>query len=435
MDDDDLFLYGDTNSSPHQNPPEAEPEDLVLKDSVECEEYHNSDSHPSVIPEVVKVEVPADVVRKGEASLPEPLTSFEVEVKQPTPENLPQLDASTIHEISESDDESIDIILEVPPEGETTNDTNREGLVHLKVTGEGRAPTKVNENKAPGLDLDAVAYYDGEPLFDIQLEDFDEKPWRKPGADLTDYFNYGFDERSWMLYCQRQQQLRDNGNHGSNSGQRSYGANHQSPRRYESSFKRPMQSGAIQVVAGSERERDSGLGDGDDRHHQRHGGRNSQSNRALNDFSGSSQFSGGNFPNQPMAPNALPALSYSLNGPSVQTRGGPTNIPPGFNPVSGRASTSINPRAQSWRDRSQSPNHSDGSPQRNPERPRDYRPRNNRRNSRSRSPPRDNSPHRLSKPISSRHLSKSPSYERTRDVSKTRERRHSHRDGNDHALL
>lgn len=29
------------------------------------------------------------------------------------------------------------------------------------------------------------------------------------GADLTDYFNYGFDEHTWRAYCQRQKQMRD----------------------------------------------------------------------------------------------------------------------------------------------------------------------------------------------------------------------------------
>ncbi|KAF8438718.1 Fip1 motif-domain-containing protein, partial [Terfezia claveryi] len=36
-----------------------------------------------------------------------------------------------------------------------------------------------------------------------------EKPWRKPGADVTDYFNYGFDEFTWTAYCQKQSSLRD----------------------------------------------------------------------------------------------------------------------------------------------------------------------------------------------------------------------------------
>lgn len=36
-----------------------------------------------------------------------------------------------------------------------------------------------------------------------------EKPWRKPGTDLSDYFNYGFDEFSWSLYADKQNKLRN----------------------------------------------------------------------------------------------------------------------------------------------------------------------------------------------------------------------------------
>lgn len=42
------------------------------------------------------------------------------------------------------------------------------------------------------------------------FEDFseDDKPWRRPGTDMTDYFNYGFDEFTWASYCLKQDSLR-----------------------------------------------------------------------------------------------------------------------------------------------------------------------------------------------------------------------------------
>ena len=52
----------------------------------------------------------------------------------------------------------------------------------------------------------------GKPIFSTDLdEDFpseSSKPWRKPGSDITDYFNYGFDEFTWASYCLKQQQIR-----------------------------------------------------------------------------------------------------------------------------------------------------------------------------------------------------------------------------------
>ena len=36
----------------------------------------------------------------------------------------------------------------------------------------------------------------------------DDKPWRRPGTDTTDYFNYGFDEFTWASYCLKQETMR-----------------------------------------------------------------------------------------------------------------------------------------------------------------------------------------------------------------------------------
>lgn len=35
--------------------------------------------------------------------------------------------------------------------------------------------------------------------FDVDIDMLEEKPWRKPGIDIADYFNYGFDERGWRV--------------------------------------------------------------------------------------------------------------------------------------------------------------------------------------------------------------------------------------------
>jgi hypothetical protein len=38
-------------------------------------------------------------------------------------------------------------------------------------------------------------------VFDINIEAFQQKPWRKHGVDLNDYFNFGLDEEGWRKYC------------------------------------------------------------------------------------------------------------------------------------------------------------------------------------------------------------------------------------------
>lgn len=45
-------------------------------------------------------------------------------------------------------------------------------------------------------------------LYDFDLDTIKDKPWLKPGADITDYFNYGFTEKTWKKYCDMQREIR-----------------------------------------------------------------------------------------------------------------------------------------------------------------------------------------------------------------------------------
>ncbi|KAL8579895.1 hypothetical protein ACOMHN_039682 [Nucella lapillus] len=60
-----------------------------------------------------------------------------------------------------------------------------------------------------GLDVEAQGTINGVPVYEFDLNSLEneEKPWRKPGADITDYFNYGFTEDTWQQYCEKQRRL------------------------------------------------------------------------------------------------------------------------------------------------------------------------------------------------------------------------------------
>lgn len=60
---------------------------------------------------------------------------------------------------------------------------------------------------APHLDLDPSTL-DAATVYDIDVDAVDvEKPWRQPGADITDWFNYGFDEYKWLEYATRKRDI------------------------------------------------------------------------------------------------------------------------------------------------------------------------------------------------------------------------------------
>ncbi|KAL5209336.1 hypothetical protein ABZP36_004959 [Zizania latifolia] len=46
-------------------------------------------------------------------------------------------------------------------------------------------------------------------IFDIDIDTtFEEKPWKYPGADISDFFNFGMDDEKWKDYCKQLDQLR-----------------------------------------------------------------------------------------------------------------------------------------------------------------------------------------------------------------------------------
>ncbi|KAI0082314.1 Fip1-domain-containing protein [Panus rudis PR-1116 ss-1] len=59
----------------------------------------------------------------------------------------------------------------------------------------------------PSIDPSAPGVFDGRSILELDLAALAEKPWRRPGADISDWFNYGFDEISWEAYCYRRREL------------------------------------------------------------------------------------------------------------------------------------------------------------------------------------------------------------------------------------
>ncbi|KAN0096351.1 Fip1 domain containing protein [Hyaloscypha variabilis] len=138
---------------------------------------------------------------------------------------------------ADSDDSDIDIITErkdgsgpapAPPSQPKYNDIRNIGQrTGPNDPASGPAakkeiPTKstaqVSGADLPGIstskiDVNAKPIYEpaGKPITQVNIdEDLPEndKPWRRPGTDVSDYFNYGFDEFTWALYASKQDSLR-----------------------------------------------------------------------------------------------------------------------------------------------------------------------------------------------------------------------------------
>lgn len=81
--------------------------------------------------------------------------------------------------------------------GELGNDN---GTVADSVDIEGLIPLCV-QNGLPSHQTTATFGYDVAML--------KERPWAAPGVNLADYFNYGFNEQTWRVYCRMQSEGRE----------------------------------------------------------------------------------------------------------------------------------------------------------------------------------------------------------------------------------
>ena len=59
----------------------------------------------------------------------------------------------------------------------------------------------------PKIDPTIPGTLEGRSVLEVDLNALAEKPWRRPGSDLSDWFNYGFDEMTWESYCYRRRDI------------------------------------------------------------------------------------------------------------------------------------------------------------------------------------------------------------------------------------
>jgi pre-mRNA 3'-end-processing factor FIP1 len=141
---------------------------------------------------------------------------------EPTPKSPTQKSTSSE---SSSSDEEVEIDLgddrkePIPDTGSLTlvnakpslQASEQQQKLAAKASGGQEAPQVAQVPDAQRvIDINAIGMHDGKLITELDLdEDFEEKPWKKPGADLTDYFNYGFTEETWKAYCLKQKQMRE----------------------------------------------------------------------------------------------------------------------------------------------------------------------------------------------------------------------------------
>lgn len=200
----DTWLYG-SNPEP---PNDGDPDDRA-SGSDEQMAGDSTDVKPSTTDDDAKEEDATDE-HKPEANAEEKKQNDDTEKSDGEKNAAKESDANGNESEIDSDeeDDDINVVIGDITTGSTYNIKQRAVLA-------GGAPGTAPEKKqAPGKfsidEFECVGTISGVPAHEFSIDSLDEKPWRKPGADITDYFNYGFNEDTWRAYCERQKQMRLN---------------------------------------------------------------------------------------------------------------------------------------------------------------------------------------------------------------------------------
>ncbi|CAF1005489.1 unnamed protein product [Adineta steineri] len=174
-----------------------------------------------------------EIIDNTATPLIDEIAAQEMDVKENTTTTTIPIAISSISnqvdEDSDSDDDGIKITIGNYDPDATNFQINRRknrGMLSGVPIMASKLPT------TRGIDLDAQGVINGKPTYEYDILNAykdEEKPWKKPGsiiydlhiflcyaiilgADIVDYFNYGFTEEVWAQYCNRQRQLSSDNN-------------------------------------------------------------------------------------------------------------------------------------------------------------------------------------------------------------------------------
>ncbi|KAI1332420.1 Fip1 motif-domain-containing protein [Xylariaceae sp. FL0255] len=99
------------------------------------------------------------------------------------------------------------------PQRSTATDTSTKPVVKKEELSRGTSGAELPPVSTSKIDVHAIPIHKatGKPITQVDIDQDlpdNDKPWRKPGTDLSDYFNYGFDEFTWAMYAAKQDTVR-----------------------------------------------------------------------------------------------------------------------------------------------------------------------------------------------------------------------------------
>ncbi|KAJ2617780.1 cleavage polyadenylation factor subunit fip1 [Coemansia sp. RSA 1365] len=202
--DEDTFIYGDTNSPNDAPDKDGQNKENTADDGVASMTHNGDDKdEPAVDSATEEPPVTAESANGQHASVDG------------------DSDSDQDDEGDSSDEDDLVVILEpggaaagaqVTDSADLTKSLgggdNANGQITTNDTNEKVNTQELLSTNASHMDILSVPLLNNLDLYTIDIDMLEEKPWRQPGADITDYFNFGFSEEAWKLYCVKQQDVR-----------------------------------------------------------------------------------------------------------------------------------------------------------------------------------------------------------------------------------
>ncbi|KAJ3654221.1 hypothetical protein Zmor_013423 [Zophobas morio] len=193
---DDQWLYGDQQENAHDEaPPEAPPADDPAPEPTE----NSTEPAPKVVDDDKPPGVDDEPPEKEAAPPDEKEDEEDGEVRQNGEEE--DLD-------DDSDDDVNVVIGDIKTTPSYTSLNIKRGNLLTTTAPVDKSKQAQQPGKFSVDEFDQAGMINGVPATEYNLDSLEDKPWRKPGADITDYFNYGFNEDTWRAYCERQKRMR-----------------------------------------------------------------------------------------------------------------------------------------------------------------------------------------------------------------------------------
>ncbi|KAK6633546.1 hypothetical protein RUM44_004153 [Polyplax serrata] len=215
-DEDERWLYGDCNQD--ENEQEKETNETAEKANTEVDENVNlKPAEFRIEPDNVTAENDGkEETEKTTEESPEKMDVIEEEEKKENGECENENEKKKENEEEEDEDDEEDDEDDDSDEDNVNviiGDLNKSGPTYTNINIPKRGPTITGPGvKSAGKfsmeDFESVGIINGVPAHDFNVDGIEDKPWRIPGADITDYFNYGFNEETWKAYCERQKRIR-----------------------------------------------------------------------------------------------------------------------------------------------------------------------------------------------------------------------------------